>query len=188
MHQIEPYYRWLKYYDPELDNQSPFFGKEYNYDLYSETIYGYYIDPGWDFMGSETLYIKIIFVDYLEGVAVIELIGEWNDAINNDIMHLKRNILEHLMHAGISQYILIGESIFNFHGSDDEYYAEWFDEIEDGWIVGVNFKDFVLEEMQKFNIDMYVNFGGQLDASNWRTMTPDRFVKQISQLIQKRLN
>ena len=41
MHQIEPFYNWKKYYVPEADSNSPFYGKEYNYDLYSETIYGY---------------------------------------------------------------------------------------------------------------------------------------------------
>lgn len=40
MHQIEPYANWLKYYDSSEDTQSPFFGKDYNYDLYTETIYG----------------------------------------------------------------------------------------------------------------------------------------------------
>ena len=88
MHDIEPYYNWLKYYNVTEDPNSPFEGKQYNYDQYSETIYGYYIDPSWDFMGSETLYIKILFVDYDQHFIIIEFIGEWNDAINNDIMYL----------------------------------------------------------------------------------------------------
>ena len=188
MHQIEPYYRWLKYYDPEMDDRSPFYGKEYNYDLYSETIYGYYIDPGWDFIGSETLYIKIIFIDYDEGVVIMELIGEWNDALHNDIMHLKRNIIELLQSEGVNKFILIGEHIFNFHGSDDCYYEEWFEEVEDGWIAGVNFKDFVIDEMQRYNIDMYFNLGGSLEINNWRTMTPAKFYMIVSQLIMRRLN
>ena len=136
MHDIEPYHRWHQYYDSSEDPYSPFNGKEYNYDLYSETIYGYYIAPGWDFIGSETLYIKILFTDYERGFSVIEFIGEWNDAINNDIMHLKRNILEHLIYNGVNKFILIGENIMNFHGSDDCYYEEWFEELEDGWIAG----------------------------------------------------
>lgn len=188
MHQIAPFYRWLKYYDQEQDVFSPFHGKEYNYDLYSETIYGYYIDPGWDFMGSETLYLKVIFVDYHNGIVVIEMIGEWNDAITNDIMHFKRNIVEHFLHHQVNKFILIGENIFNFHGSDDEYYAEWFDELEEGWVVGVNFMDFVQEEMKHYNLDMYINFGGQLDVANWRTLPPMKLYHQIDQLIQRRLN
>ena len=71
MHLIEPYYAWIKYYNSSLDERSPYHGKEYKYDQYSEEIYGYYIDQEWDFMGSETLYIKILFADYEKGFAVI---------------------------------------------------------------------------------------------------------------------
>jgi len=187
LHQIEPYHNWQQYYDASEDPQSPFYGKEYNYDLYSENIYGYFIDPAWDFFGSETLYMKVLFANYEEGFIIIELIGEWNDAINNDIMHLKRNVVEHVMHTGINKFILIGENILNFHGSDDSYYEEWFEEVEDGWIVAINFRDFVEEEMARFEIDSYVNFGGHLKVVNWRTMTPTVFFAGVSQLMQRRL-
>lgn len=60
MHEIEPYYNWLKYYDSSFDERSPFFGKEYNHDLFQDTIYGYYIHPAWDSFESETLYLKIL--------------------------------------------------------------------------------------------------------------------------------
>ncbi len=52
MHTIEPFSGWLKYYDSSLDESSGYYGEEYNYDLYEQTIYGYYIDPGWDSFGS----------------------------------------------------------------------------------------------------------------------------------------
>ncbi|MFY0607123.1 MAG: hypothetical protein JXR10_10425 [Cyclobacteriaceae bacterium] len=188
MHQIEPHYRWLNLYDSSNDDRSPFHGKEYNYDLYTENIYGYYIDPAWDYFGSETLYLKLLYVDYEEGYTIIELIGEWNDAINNDIMLLKRNIIEHLMIQNVTKFIIIGENILNFHGSDDSYYEEWFEEVEDGWIAGINFRDFVIEEMTNFQLDYYFNFGGQLDVVSWRTLTPKVFFAHIDQLIQKRLS
>ncbi|MEQ8583237.1 MAG: hypothetical protein RIC30_10120 [Marinoscillum sp.] len=187
MHQIEPYHSWQQYYDASEDPQSPFFGKEYNYDLYSENIYGYFIDPAWDFFGSETLYMKVLFANYEEGFIIIELIGEWNDAINNDIMHLKRNVVEHVIDTGINKFILIGENILNFHGSDDSYYEEWFEEVEDGWIAAINFRDFVEEEMARFEIDSYINFGGHLQVVNWRTMTPLAFFVGVNQLMQRRL-
>ncbi|MFT6883671.1 MAG: hypothetical protein ACI83W_001106 [Marinoscillum sp.] len=187
MHQIEPFYRWLNHYDSSQDELSPFHGKEYNYDLYSENIYGFYIDPAWDFFGSETLYLKLLYVDYEEGYVIIEFIGEWNDAINNDIMLLKRNILEHLSYQNINKFILIGENILNFHGSDDSYYEEWFEEVEDGWIAGLNFRDFVIDEMTNFQLDYYLNFGGQLDIMDWRTMSPKALCVLIDQLITKRL-
>ncbi len=188
MHEIEPYYNWLKYYNVAEDERSPFHGKTYNFDLYSETIYGYYIDPHWDFMGSETLFIKILYTDYEEGYIIIELIGEWNDAIHNDIMHFKRNIVDHFNDLGIHKYILIGENILNFHGSDDSYYEEWFEDMEEGWIVGINFRDFVVAEMSQYNIDSYLNFGGELDAENWRTKTPRYLYEYINRIICRRID
>ena len=188
MHDIEPYYNWLKYYDPSADDRSPFYGKEYNYDVYSETIYGYYIDPAWDYMGSETLYVKILYTDYGIGYSVIEFIGEWNDAINNDIMHLKRNVIEQLLHEGINKFILIGENVMNFHGSDDCYYEEWFEDVEDGWIAAISFPEFIQEEFKKYNVDHYVNMGGTLQINQWRTMHPHTFYDVVSKLIQRRLN
>lgn len=187
MHTIMPYERWNQYYNSSEDERSPFAGKEYNYDLYSDNIYGYYIDPAWDFFGSDTLYIKILFVDYQLGFAVIEMLGEWNDALNNDIMQLKRNIIEHLLSLGINKFSLIGENILNFHGSDDCYYEEWFEEVEDGWIAAINFRDFVVEEMKLFNIDNYINMSGSLEIEKWRTLSPLRFYELVNSLIQRRL-
>jgi hypothetical protein len=188
MHDIEPYYNWLKYYDPAADERSPFHGKEYNLDVYSETIYGHYIDPSWDSIGSETLYIKILYADYTLGFTVIEFIGEWNDAINNDIMTLKRNILEILLKEGINKFILIGENILNFHGSDDCYYEEWFEDVEDGWIAAVSFPAFIQEEFKKYHLDSYINMGGTLQIQQWRTLQPLNFFELVSTLIQRRLN
>jgi hypothetical protein len=118
---------------------------------------------------------------------VFEFIGEWNDALHNDIMHLKRNIVEHFERYGINKFILIGENVLNFHGSDDCYYEEWFEEVEDGWIAMVGFRDFVLDEMKNFNIDSYVNFGGTLQIDNWRTLTPKTFFQLVEQQIQRRI-
>lgn len=187
MHNIEPFNRWYGFYDSSRDELSPFYGKEYNYDLYSETIYGYYIDPAWDFIGSETLYAKVLFADYERRYAVIEFIGEWNDAINNDIMHLKRNVIDLFILEGIEKFILIGNNIFNFHGSDDSYYEEWFEELDDGWIVAIGFQEHVLEEMKNYNIDMYVNSGGPLEINNWRTLKPSFLFKRVDDQVMKRL-
>jgi len=188
MHNIEPYYNWLKYYDPSADDRSPFFGKQYNHDVYSETIYGYYIDPAWDGFGSETLYLKILYADYHTGFVVIEFIGEWNDAVNNDIMTLKRNILELMMAEDINKFILIGENILNFHGSDDSYYEEWFEEVGDGWIAAVSFPQFVQDEFRKYHVDQYINMGGTLQIDQWRTLRPQNFCDMVGALIQRRLN
>jgi hypothetical protein len=187
MHQIEPFYRWEKYYQATADRRSPFYGQEYNTQEYTNNIYGYYIHPYWDYIGSETLYVKLLFVDESRQIAIIEFIGEWNDTLYNDVMFLKNNVIDALTYRGIIKFILIGENVFNFHGSDDCYYEEWFEEVSDGWIVGINFRKFVLEEWKKYNIDYYINFGGELDVVEWRTLTPMQLFQRVEDTIQKRL-
>jgi hypothetical protein len=93
------------------DKLSPFYGTKYSEFEFSQTIYNYYIHPQWDDFGSKTLYLKIIYVDYELHFCVIELIGEWNDAIENDIMMLKREIGDELMKKGISKFIFIAENV-----------------------------------------------------------------------------
>jgi hypothetical protein len=190
MHQIEPYYNWLKYYNPAEDERSPFFGKEYNFDTYSEHIYGYYIDPAWDNIGSETLYLKILYTDYDLGFTVLEFIGEWNDTINNDIMTLKRNIIEPMMAEGVHKFMLVGENILNFHGSDDSYYEEWFEEVNDenGWIAAISFPTFVFAEMSRYRLDQYILSGGTLAIDNWRTFQPAVLFEKVDGLVQRRLS
>lgn len=188
MHYIEPFYNWRMYYVASEDYRSPFYEREYSEFEFTDTIYNYYIHPQWDNIGSSTLFIKILFVDYELNYAVIELIGEWNDAIENDIMTLKRDIIEPMMDEGIDQFILIGENVLNFHYSDDSYYEEWFDEVENGWIAMVNFHDHVLNEFKRIHLDHYFVMGGELEDIEWRTYIPYQFYKKINDLVQKRLN
>ena len=97
MQDIEPYYNWRDYYIASEDELSPFYQREYSEFEYTNAIYNYLIHPQWDDIDSPTLYIKILFVDYELNYAIIELFGEWNDCINNDIMTLKRDIIEVLL-------------------------------------------------------------------------------------------
>lgn len=188
MHDIEPYYRWRDDYIASEDERSPFFQTEYSEFEFDKLIYNYYIHPQWDQFGSQTLYLKILFVDYDRKYAIIELIGEWNDAINNDIMLLKREIIEVMIDYGINKFILIGENVLNFHSSDDLYYEEWFQDVEDGWIAGVNFRDHVLAEFKCSHIDYYINFGGDLDDMSWRNLKPLQFFKKVEEQLVKRLS
>lgn len=188
MHDIEPYYKWRDDYISSEDDRSPFYGKEYSEFEYSDTIYNFYIHPQWDFFGSPTLYLKIIFADYDRRYAIIEFIGEWNDCITNDIMYLKREIIELMVDEGINKFILIGENVLNFHCSDDCYYEEWFQDIEEGWIAGINFREHVTDEFKRGNIDYYISFGGELDELNWRNLKPLQFFKKVEEQITKRLN
>src|SRR5690349_19582946 len=124
MHDIEPFYNWRHIYTSEEDPRSPFYGRGYSEFEYSQTVYNYYIHPQWDDFGSRTLYLKVLIADYDEGYAVIEMLGEWNDAVENDIMELKREVLEKFMRGHIHKFILITENVLNFHSSDAEYYEE----------------------------------------------------------------
>ena len=89
MHDIEPHYQWLHLYNSVEDEQSPFFEQEHSEFEFTQTIYNYLIHPQWDGFGSPTLYLKVLFIDYEAGVGIIELIGEWNDLIHNDVMVMK---------------------------------------------------------------------------------------------------
>ncbi|MCX8080698.1 MAG: hypothetical protein N3F09_05615 [Bacteroidia bacterium] len=188
MHEIEPYYSWRHLYIASEDELSPFFGREYSEFEFTNKIYNYAIHPQWDSIGSETLYIKILFVDYVEKYCIIEMMGEWNDALNNDIMFLKREIVDCLLRHGINKYILIGENVLNFHYSDESYYEEWFDDIgEEGWIVLLNFREHVIREMKRIHLDYYINTGGELDDFNWRRFSPGQVFGNVCKIMSKRL-
>jgi hypothetical protein len=186
MQHIEPYYSWLDLYNASEDELSPFYGIEHSEFEYTHTVYNYYIHPQWNEFGSSTLYLKVLFADYDRNFAVIEFIGEWNDALYNDIMFLKREVIEPMIGNGINKFILIGENVLNFHGSDDSYYEEWFDDVEDGWIAAVNFHEHVRKEMQRFNLDSFLVYGGELDNLNWRTFNPLELYNRVELITSRR--
>ena len=188
MHEIEPFYSWRHLYIASDDIHSPFHGKEYSEFIFSNAVYDHFIHPQWDEMGSATLYLKLLYVNYHLGFCVIELIGEWNDALYNDIMYLKRNIADVLIDNGVTKFILIGENVLNIHPMDDDYYQEWFEDIEDGWIVGLNFRDHVIKEFKHSNLDYYIAFGGKFDRFNWRGFDPNQLCQVIEVMMIKRLN
>jgi hypothetical protein len=188
MHQIEPYYNWRDIYTAENDRHSPFFKKKYNEIYFTNALYDYLIHPQWDEIGSPTLYIKLLFIDYSNHFAIIELIGEWNDCISNDIMFLKREIADVLLTKDITKFILIGENVLNFHHEGDDYYDEWFQDVEEGWIAAINFQDHVLQEFRAHNIDYYLNFGGELDSLHWRTLDPIGVFRKVENILSRRLS
>lgn len=186
MHDIEPHFQWRDKYKSETDRESPFYGRQYDEFGYSNKVYNYLLHPQWDDFGSETLYLKVLYADYDEHYAIIELIGEWNDALHNDVMHLKREVIDVLISAGISRFILVAEQVLTFHGDEDSYYEEWYQEVseDNGWIVLVNTLKHVEEEMQDSRLDDYLVFGGVFNALNWRPQKPERFYEAIEGLLQ----
>ncbi|HHH55160.1 MAG TPA: hypothetical protein ENK91_15975 [Bacteroidetes bacterium] len=189
MHDIEPFFKWRDEYRAEEDDRSPFYGREYDEFGFTNSVYNYYIHPQWDDFGSSTLYLKLLFVNYSKRYAIIELIGEWNDTIYNDVMFFKRNICDHLIKQGIIKFILISDNVLNFHGSDDSYYQEWWEDIrdEEGWITNLNLLEHVREEMLKYHLEYYINFPIELNEIEWRLMKPDMLFEAVDKYISKKI-
>lgn len=187
MHDIEPFSNWQHIYTSQIDSRSPFYGRQYSEFEFTQTVYNYYIHPQWDFFESPNLYCKILIADYEDGYAVIEFIGEWNDAIDNDIMQLRREVTDKLELEGIHKFILIGENVLNFHSSDDSYYEDWFENVSDndGWIVMLNLPTQSQYDFKKTKLHYYVELQ---EIENWRTFKPIHLFRKINETIEKRLN
>lgn len=186
MHTIEPFYNWQHIYLAEEDKLSPFFGIEHSEFQFTETVYNYYIHPQWDNFGSSTLYLKIIYVDYELHFCVIELIGEWNDAIENDIMTLKREVIDRLQDYKIFKFVIIAENVLNFHSGDKDYYEEWYEEVNDelGWIVCLNMPESTQQDFKKRKLHQLIEL---MELQEWRTYKPHHLFKKIDETFSKRL-
>ena len=186
MQDIEPYFNWRHLYIAEEDEQSPFYGRTYSEFEFTNTVYNYYIHPQWDDFGSRTLYIKLLFVEYDQQYAIIELLGEWNDAIENDIMTLRRDVTDLMQQQGISKFILIAENVLNFHSSDDSYYVEWRESVieEGGWVVIVDMPSQSQHDFKKARLTNYVAL---LDFPQWRTLKPELVFQQVDDWMIRQL-
>lgn len=186
MQDIEPFFNWRHIYVAEEDKKSAFYQRKYDEFTFSQTVYNYYIHPQWDFFGSRTLYMKLLYCDYDQHFAIIELLGEWNDAIENDIMTFRREITDHMYHQGITKYILIGESVLNFHSSDDSYYEEWHEQLEDdnGWVALVNLPVQSEYDFKKARLHHYISM---LELPQWRTYQPEDVFQLIDHQMRMRL-
>ena len=185
MHTIEPYYNWRHLYMAEEDEGSPFYKREYSEFEYQNTCFDHLIHPQWDGIGSEALYLKILYADYDQSACIIELLGEWNDAIENDVMILKREVIEVLNQNGINKFLFIGENLLNFHADDDSYYEEWVDDIEDGWIAFIGLRDHIMDELDDYDLDYYLSYGESFNNIEWRKFHPDKLLLQVSTYFDK---
>lgn len=184
---IEPYYNWRHLYAAEEDRLSPFYKREYSEFEFSNTVYNFYIHPQWDDFGSRTLYMKILYVDYDQGFTIIELLGEWNDAIENDIMTLRRDITDIMFAQRINKFMLIAENVLNFHSSDESYYEEWREQVEDngGWVVII---DMPAQSQYDFRQARLTNYIELIDFPQWRTLKPEFVFQQIDDMMVRRIS
>jgi len=173
-------------YTAEEDKQSPFFGRTYSEFEYSQTLYNFYIHPQWDDFGSRTLYMKILFTDYDQHFTIIELLGEWNDAIENDIMTLRRDVTDLLYKQGIYYFIIVAENVLNFHSSDDSYYEEWREQIEDerGWVTILNMPEQSKYDFKKARLTNYIEL---IEMDQWRTLKPEIIFQAVNNELSRRL-
>jgi hypothetical protein len=102
-------------------------------------------------------------------------------------MHLKRNVVDPMIGKGIDKFVLICENVLNFHGSDDCYYEEWYEDVADrgGWIAMLNAQRHVECEMRDTQIQHFVNVGEELNDINWRACKPKAIVTSIEALYSR---
>ena len=186
MHDIEPHYRWRETYTSERDERSPFYGRVYSEFTYTNKVYNYFLHPQWDDFGSQTLYAKQLFADYREGYTILELIGEWNDLLYNDVKFLKEEVIDPMLGAGISRFVVLCENVLNFHGDDNCYYEEWVEEAREngGWVALLNTLPHVDDELREAMVDHYVYFGEDFARVPWRPRKPKQIVELVGALVE----
>ena len=180
---IEPYFGWLNLYHHEQDPNSPFHEVEHNQFYFDRSINNIPAHPLWDHFGSESLLLKILFIDYEKGFAIIELFGEWNDLFLNDFKLLAENCLTYLIDAQVHKFILICENVFHMYLEGDDYYQALAEELEEGWLCALRLREEAKEEMEAYGIAPYFYWNAQLDEFAWRTLKPH----QLFQLVDRRM-
>ncbi|MEL7162648.1 MAG: hypothetical protein AAFN92_17960, partial [Bacteroidota bacterium] len=106
--------------------------------------------------------------------------------VHNDVMHLKREFLDQLIGNGIRHFVIVLEGVLNFHGSDADYYEEWYQEITEdgGWIALLNVHDHVMDELTQTRLDDYLHYGEVLNNLTWRPQKPHRIFEAVDGLVQ----
>ncbi len=185
MHDIEPHFQWREKYIASEDENTPFYGQSYSEFSFTNKVYNYFVHPQWDSIGSETLYVKLIYADYIEGSAIIQLIGEWNDCLHNDIMLLKRNLIDLLIKEDISKFVILCDHVMSFHASDDAYYEEWHEEVSEefGWVSFINVRDHIEQEMLSANIQYYIKLGEVYNEFFWQKLKPEILIREVEHRI-----
>ena len=100
-------------------------------------------------------------------------------------MYLKKEIVEKLNKHYIYKFVVFCDNVLNYHGDEDCYYEEWWDDIKDdrGWVCLVNTFDHVSSEMSKYRLHYYINYGPLFNDMNWRTQKPAYLVDILERTI-----
>ncbi|HMT97442.1 MAG TPA: hypothetical protein PKC62_12195, partial [Ferruginibacter sp.] len=79
------------------------------------------------------------------------------------------------------------ENVLNFHSSDDSYYEEWFEQLEDngGWVTILNMPIQSKDEFFRSRLTHYVEL---MEMEQWRTLSPENLFHLIEQNKSNRLD
>jgi MFS superfamily sulfate permease-like transporter len=101
-------------------------------------------------------------------------------------MTLRRDVTDLLQKQGIIKFILIAENVLNFHSSDDSYYEEWKESVEEegGWVAIV---DMPIQSQYDFKKARLTNYVTLLDFPQWRTIKPELVFNQIDDWMIRQL-
>jgi hypothetical protein len=124
--------------------------------------------------------------DYEERYTIIELIGEWNDALENDVMHLKRAVLERFVDQSVHKFILVAENVLNFHSDGTDYYEELAQELQElgGWAVCLNMPTQSEIEFKKVGNQHFIEL---FNIPEWRSYRPFHLLRKVEALLGSRL-
>jgi hypothetical protein len=76
--------------------------------------------------------------------------------------------------------------VLNFHSSDDSYYEDWREQVEDlgGWIVILNMPEQSQYDFVRARLNNYATL---MDFPQWRTLKPELVFQQVDELLLKRI-
>lgn len=75
--------------------------------------------------------------------------------------------------------------MLNFHSSDDSYYEEWYEDLEnEGWIMLINFRQHVLDEMKRSRLHHYLIWSDTLNDVFWRKTTPHILFSALNEFLR----
>jgi hypothetical protein len=77
--------------------------------------------------------------------------------------------------------------VLNFHSSDDSYYEEWHEQLEDdnGWVAVLNMPNATQHDFKKARITNYLHF---FELDQWRTLKPEIIFQTLDNELMKRLD
>jgi hypothetical protein len=114
------------------------------------------------------------------------MIGEWNDAIENDIMALKRDIIDVMMSNGINKFILIAEMCSIFTVATKTITRNGYEENEEsgGWVVVLNMSEAAQYDFQRRQLNRFIEL---INLPDWRIYKPYHLFKKIESTLNNRL-